>query len=85
MCSAGNTEGMVEVEEGVKQSQQGVAVLGPLSPPSLLAHFFPLGLGLQTLVRLMGASWAPEWSLGYGFLGVRGFSFLGGEKRGLRD
>lgn len=76
---------MVEAEEGVRQSQHGVAALGPLSPPSLLARFSPLGLGLQTLVRLMGASWAPEWSLGYGFFGVRGFSFLGGEKRSLRD
>lgn len=62
---------MVEAEEGVRQGQHGgrMAALGPLSPPCLLVCFLPLRIGLQTLVRLMGASWAPGWSLGYGLLG----------------
>lgn len=58
-----------------------MAALGPLSPPSLLAHLLSLGLGLQALMRLVGTSWAPGSSLGYGPLGV---SVLGGQKRALR-
>lgn len=62
----------------MRQGQHGGggAALGLLSPPSLLARFLPLGPGLQTLVRLMGASWAPGWSLGCGLFGLRLFSPL---------
>lgn len=80
---AGYTDGMVEAGEGVRQGQHEVTVLGPLSPPPLLAHFFLLGLGLQAPMRLVGASWAPGWSLGYDPFGVCGCSVLGGQKRGL--
>ena len=73
--------GVVEAGEGARQGQHGVAALGPLSPPSLLARFLSLGLGLQALMRLVGTSWAPGLSLGYGRFGV---SVLGGQKRGLR-
>lgn len=62
---AGNTEGMVEAGEGVRQGQHEVVALGPLSPPFLLAHFLLLGSGLQALVWLVGTSWASGWSLCY--------------------
>lgn len=66
----------------MRQGQHGGggAALGLLSPPSLLARFLPLGPGLQTLVRLMGASWAPGWSLGCGLFGLRLFSPGRGEE-----
>lgn len=76
-----------EAREVVRQGQYGGrgTALGPLSPFSLLDCFLPLGLGLQTLVRLMRASWAPGWSDGYGFFGVCVCSVLGGEKKSLKD
>lgn len=54
------------------QGQHGVAALRLLSPLSLLAPFLPLGLGLRALVRLVGAFWAPGWSLGYDGFGLCG-------------
>ena len=83
---AGNTEGVVEAGEEVRQGQHEVATLGPLCLPFLLAHFLLLGLGLQAQMRLVGASWAPSWSLGYGpFWGLWLFSPRRAEEcRGLR-
>lgn len=69
----------------MRQGRHGMAALGPPSPLSLLARFLTLGLGLQTLVRLMGTSWAAGWSLSYGLFRVCGCSVLIGEKRGLKD
>lgn len=70
-------------EMGCNEASRGLCVtaLGLLSPSSLLAPFLPLALGLQVLVRLVGASWAPGWSLDYGPFGVCVCLVLGGQKR----